>query len=521
MYDALVDHPSARIVNHRHETSAVFAAMGHRRSGGSLPCVLVTSGPGMTNAITGLAAAYADGVPLLVIAGEVPRRTFGRGALQEGSHYGLDILSMARSVTKLAAEVTHARLTSALIQKAIDTALAGRQGPVLLSLPLDVACERTPVAAVSAAAQSEIEPDSRAVERCAAALAAADRGLILVGSGARDPAAIRAIATIAEALQIPVATTPKAKGLFPESHPLSLGIFGLAGHPSATAYLERGVDTLLCIGCGMGETATNGWSPLLSASRAFIQIDIDPTQIGKNYAVDVALVSPAHVALEAIAARLGPARAVRKTFGVTYDDPLATLDASAPLKPPYVLRRLQEIFPPDTIFTVDIGEHALFAMHYLRTDDPRSFIMATGLGSMGSGIGAAVGAKLVHPDRPVVSIAGDYGFQMCGMELATCVEQRIGAVFVVFNDSRMRMVEAGMQRLYERHPCLHSPPIDFAALARSLGAEGYSIRSAEDFEQLPADFARRDRPVVLDIAVDPNAVFSSNGRVAHLRNFKG
>ncbi|MFT3776467.1 MAG: thiamine pyrophosphate-binding protein [Minicystis sp.] len=520
VYDAILDQPGLRVIHNRQETGAVFAAMGHRRSGGSLPCVLVTSGPGIINAITGLAAAHADGVPLIVLAGEVPRKSFGRGALQEGSRYGLDVLSMVRSVTKLAAEITHPRLAAAMIRKAVDAALSGRQGPVVLTLPLDVANDHAPMMSLSLAEPPPPALDPAAVQRFADALESARRGLILVGSGARDPGAARAVMAIASTLQMPVATTPKAKGVFPESHPLSLGVYGLAGHPSASSYLGAGVDTLLAIGCGFGENATNGWSQAIAASRAFLQIDIDPAQIGKNYAVDQALCGPAQTVLEAVAQRLRRGPAAQASFGVRYDDAEAMTADTTPLKPAHVVRRLQETFPRDTVFTVDIGEHNLFAVHYLKIDDPRRFLAAVGLGSMGSGVGAAVGAKLANPDKPVLAIVGDYGFQMQGSELAACVDHRIGAVFAIFNDSRMRMVESGMRRIYGRHVPMHAPAIDFAALARAVGAEGYNLRTPEDFDRLPADLAYRDLPVVLDIAIDPGASFATNTRVAHLRNFK-
>ncbi|MFT7583329.1 MAG: acetolactate synthase-1/2/3 large subunit, partial [Myxococcota bacterium] len=178
--------------------------------------------------------------------------------------------------------------------------------------------------------------------------------------------------------------------------------------------------------------------------------------------------------------------------------------------------RLQEVLPSETIYTSDIGEHLMFALHYLQVDHSDGFQAHLGLGSMGSGIGSAIGAKMAHLDRPVVSVCGDYGFQMFGMELATCVEYRIGVIFAVFNDSRMRMVEHGMDRLFGRPPNVAGPTIDYAAHGRALGAHGITIRNSQDFEQLTDAIANSTIPTVLDIRIDPNAAFAAMDRVNSL-----
>jgi acetolactate synthase I/II/III large subunit len=479
----------------------------------------MTSGPGITNALTGLAAAHADGIPMIAIGGEVPRRNFGRGALQEGSRYHLDILGMVRSVTKYSAEITNARAAATIVRKAVATARSGRQGPVFISLPLDVANEKVAPIRAAINVASRFEMDDGLIEEAAAALQSARRGLILVGSGARHPDAVRLVGTLAATLQMPVCTTPKGKGLFPESDPLSLGVFGFGGHLSGTEYLGQGVDTLLCIGCGLGETGTNSWSPVLQASRTFIQIDIDAAQIGKNYHVDFGLVGPSHVVLQALVTRLRRRPGRSAAGGIRYVEPEKTLDASTPLKPPAVLTTLQRCCPADTIFTSDIGEHTIFALHYLRIDNPDGFIVGTGLGSMGSGIGAAIGAKVAQPDRSVVAICGDYGFHMMGMELATCVQSRIGTLFAVFNDARMRMVESGQARVFGRSGAMSSPRTDFAAMARSMGARGYNIATLGDLEAALAECQGTDMPVVLDIDIDANTSFPNHARIAQIKHF--
>ncbi|MGQ0506169.1 MAG: thiamine pyrophosphate-binding protein [Myxococcaceae bacterium] len=521
VYDALVDHEELRVINARQETGAVYMAIGHTRAMGSLPCVLVTSGPGIINALTGIAAAQADGVPLIVLGGEVPRRNFGRGALQEGSRYHLDILGMVRSVTKYCAEISNPRSAASVVQKAAGTALSGRQGPVFLSLPLDIANEVVGGMSSTARVETRFDLDGYALEEAAELLQSSERGLIYAGSGARHPETVRLIHQIATMLGIPVMTTPKAKGVFPESHPLSLGIFGYGGHPSATEYLGESPDVLLCVGCGLGETSTNGWTELLEPGKALIQVDIDGAQIGRNYAVDVGLIGPAHQVLTPLVAKLSPRP--RKVFasGRRFLAPERMTSDTTPMQPARALASLQEISPASTLFTSDVGEHTLFALHYLTLDDPNSFIVNLGLGAMGSGIGAAIGAKVARPDRHVVCICGDYGFQMHGMELATCVQDKIGVVFAIFNDARMRMVESGMHQIFGRSRPMHAPALDFAQLAKAVGARGFTLETPADFAALPTELAQDGAPVVLDIHIDPTASFAANGRVAQLKGFTG
>lgn len=518
VYDALVDRPGIRVVHVRHETSALFMAIGHTRmQPDALPCVLFTSGPGVTNAVTGLAAALGEGAPVVALGGEVPRAKFGRRALQEGSSDAIDVVSIVRSVTRSASCITIPGHAAFQVTAAAHEARA-RRGPVFLSLPLDVAVAPASRTVFARAIRTPPRPEPAALDAAAAALRDARDPLLLVGSGARGAApAVRALAA---RLRIPVVTSPKAKGIVPEGAPYCLGVFGYGGHPSALEWLERHPpDVVLSLGCGLNEPSTNSWSPLLQASRTMIQVDLDPSQFGRNYRTDLALEGDCAEVLEALAARLDDAGPWQlPDTGIRYLEPEVAREDRAPLAPARVLTVLQEELPADTVYTADIGEHLLFALHYLRASRPDQFIASLALGSMGSGIGAAIGAKLAAPQRPVVAVCGDYGFQMYGMELATCVQERVAVVFVVMNDARMRMVEAGIARNYGRAMPMDGPLIDFAALARAHGAHGFVVETIDDLRRA-IEGRSEEGPTVIDVRIDPTARFPMNARVQEISNF--
>jgi acetolactate synthase-1/2/3 large subunit len=519
VYDALVERRDVRVVHVRHESVALFMATGHARMRpGAVPCVLTTSGPGVTNALTGLATAFAEEAPVVVIGGEVPTSKFGRGALQEGTSGAIDVISMVRTVTRDARMMTIAGRASFQIASAVERARSER-GPVFLSLPLDVAVE--PVAPRFAPSPRPGDraalPSSAALGEAARLLESAARPLLLAGSGARG--ASDEIAALSCRLGCPVITSPKAKGVVPEDAPWCLGVFGYGGHPSALEWLQQQPpDVVLAIGCGLNEVSTNSWSRLVQGTEAFIQIDLDPDQFGRNYRTDVALQGDARAVARALLER---AREVDRTppgGGTTVLEPDRIRSDRVPLAPARVLTVLQQEMPADTIYTADIGEHLLFAVHYLRICRPDQFIASLSLGSMGSGIGAAMGAKLAAPERSVVAICGDYGWQMYGMDLNTCVQENLGVVFAVMNDHRMRMVEAGIERIYGRGLAMDGPVVDFAAAARAHGAHGALVRTTDDLREALASRAP-EVPLVLDVRIDPSASFPMNARVTEISNF--
>ncbi len=498
--DALLDRPEIRVVNTRSEGAALFAAAGYAHASGRLGVALVTTGPGVLNAMTGLTSAFCDGLPVLLLAGEVAKRNFGRGALQDGSAYGLQIVEMLRRVTKFAVEVNDPERAPALLRTAIKTALTGPQGPVALTLPMDTTLGK--IEAVPTLVGAQVMPPAmapEAIDAAARAMRASERGLLFVGSGVRRGDGPRRLVELAERVQWPVVTTPKAKGVFPEDHPLSLGVFGMGGHISAYDYLEKGVDGIVAIGTSLGELSTDGWSALLRPSGALVHVDVDERQFGRAYPCTLGIVATAAEFCAELAARL-PQAAERHFGGVRrHVLPLGT-GAGLPLH--HALGEIQKLLPEDTIYTVDSGEHFVFATHYLKLVAPDSYVVMTGLGSMGQSLPAAVGAQLAHPERVVATIVGDGCFAMNAFEIATAVQAKLPLIIFVINDGRLGMVEIGASTVYGRTASFPTGPMDVPRLAAALGAQAVVAEEFGQMRDAGLMELRKRGPVVVDVRVD-------------------
>ena len=501
MYAALVERPDIRVITAKHETNAAFMAMGYSLATGRPGVVLTTAGPGITNALTGLASAFYEGIPVVHIAGEVPRSAFGRGALQEGSPSGFDAVALVRPVTKMATMISRPGPAASVLRKALVTAFSGKRGPVFLSLPLDVASAEIEPQPIHGNVRSSFDIDAPAARRAIELLEAADRPMILAGAGVRDPTSRRALLRLAEHVGAAVAVTTKGKGVFPEDHPLYLGLLGFGGHESVREYLEKGVDVLLAAGTGLNDFTTNAWTPTLRASRAFIQIDIDSAQLGKNYAIDLGLVGPTDAVIGRMLEQRSEDHVPRHVLDTQLRGEVPEPSPRGMLTTADVALAMNEACPSDAVFTADMGEHLAFGLHYLRVHAARDFLTCLGFGSMGSGIVAAIGYQFGAPTRRSYALCGDGGFLMNGTELGTAVQHKARTTFVIINDSRLNMVHHGMMQVYGRTPDFSWPAIDFAAMARSMGAIGHRITNRNELlaglREIP------DGPVVLDVLIDP------------------
>ena len=517
VHDALLDS-GLRVITTRHEAGAMFAAAGYARTTGKLAVVAVTSGPGVLNALTGLASAWMDGLPVLLLVGEVSRPMQGKGVLQDGSAHGLNIVEMARHITKLAAELPRASTLPHMLRRAFATATSGRPGPVLLTLPLDVTVAQIgrPRAGGNLASTTLIAPDL--LDEIATLLRDAQRPLVLAGSGVRGDGAPARLRSLAEQLACPVATTPKGKGVFPEAHPLSLGVLGPGGHRSAQRYLENGVDVVMAIGTSLGDLATDGFSPHLQARRALIHVDIDARQIGKSYMPTHAVVAPAGQLLAGLTARLGGDAAVRLRAlpGGVERHVLPSSSRADRVAAHEALLELQVVLPADTLYTIDAGEHFMFAVHYLEIQLPDAFVAMTGLGSMGQSIGAAIGAQLACPGRMIAVIVGDGCFAMNAFEVATAVAELLPLRVFVFNDERLGMVENGHRTLFGRTPAFPTNPLDVCTVARGLGATALRIERPGELHAARELLRTAPGPIVVDVRIDPEIKLPRRERVAAL-----
>ena len=518
VFDAIADVPGIELVMTRHEGMAGFAAMGHALATGKPALVLTTSGPGMTNAITGIAAAALEGLPLIALAGEVPTAAQGRGAIQDTSSNALDGVALMRTVCRWTARVQAPEDAPGIAEQAFATATGARPGPVFISLPLDVGNARgraTRMASPQPAGPAV--PAAAACVEVASRLRRARRPLFVLGNGARG--AWREILVLAERLACPVVTTPHAKGVFPESHRLHLGGIGLGGHPSAARYLADAPDVVCIIGSRLNDYSTNGWSLRLCGTDATFQIDREPWLVGRNYPVTLGIVGDAALAVRAILDATAPGPFVREPTGgiervasPTRALPFAGLD------PAMVFAGLEAAFP-DATWAVDQGEHCAYAIHYLTVDHPDRFRTMVGLASMGSGIGTAIGLRQADPSRRVVAVCGDGCFAMHAGEILTCVEHGIDVVFAIINDGRWNMVHHGFHKVFGRLPGgLPKHVADLAGVARDFGAVGVRIDAPDQLrpERLRS-VLERGRPGVLDIRIDPGLALSVDSRSAALR----
>lgn len=528
IFDAILTHPTARLIEPRHETYGAFAAMGFHRASGKVPVVVVTAGPGATNVITGVAAAHLERVPMLLLCGDVPWAGSGRKMFQDSGDGGVGIERMLRGVTRAVVRVAHQDSAGAQMRAALQAAADPRcPGPAAVIIAIDRSGAHAAAPAIHApppgVAMRPVPPDAGLLHRVGGLLHTARRPLIVVGAGClRDADRVR---RLIDRTGIPFMTTPQAKGLVPEDHPLSLRTGGAGSSVWAQRYCEAGPDVALALGTDLDDMSMAG-TPPIGPGGALIHVDTDasvfarnlPTAVGAAY--DVGAFAAALLSVVALwdgprdgEALLAEARAV-----APYSVPAFAEDDATPPAPHRILADLMRAAGPRSTFVADIGEHTLFALHYVTATEDRRFVVHQGLGSMGSGIGSAAGLALGDPTRRVVCLCGDGGMSMAGMEVLVARKLGLPVVYAVFNDARYNMVYHGYRMLYGREAPWDTPQVDFAAWAEALGVRGRRIdRPGQITAELLDELTRGGQPAVLDIRHDPSLRISNNGRVESLR----
>ena len=512
LFDELSRHEDAlRPVLVRHEQGAVHAADGYSRASGKTGVCLVTSGPGATNAVTGIATAYSDSIPLVVFTGQVPTRLIGNDAFQE-----VDIVGITRPCTKHNYLVKDTRHLAGVIRQAFYLARSGRPGPVLVDLPKDVMLASTefvwPEEVRMRSYNPNYKPNLVQLRRAAELLVQAKQPLFLVGGGVIGSDAGTVITDMAMRYQIPVASTLMGLGAFPGTHSLWCGMVGMHGAVCANRAVTES-DVLVAVGTRFADRVTGKISAFASHSR-IIHIDIDPTSIRKNVNVDVPVVADCREAViglsEVLSARsgekdwmkehapwLGQLEKFKQDFPLNYVK-------NGEIKPQAVIETLYELVrEKDVVITTEVGQHQMWAAQFFKYERPRTFLTSGGLGTMGFGLPAAMGAQIAMPHKQVICIAGDGSIQMNSQEFATIVQNKLPVKVIILNNCYLGMVRQWQELFFKQnYMCtnMEGQP-DFVKLADAYGAEGYRITDPADVVPVLQKALASPNPVIVDVRV--------------------
>ncbi len=511
IYDALAKQNGLRHILVRHEQGAVHAADGYARANRSVGVALVTSGPGATNTVTGIASAYLDSIPLVVFTGQVPTALIGNDAFQE-----VDIVGITRPCTKHNYLVKDVSKMADTIKQAFHLARSGRPGPVLVDLPKDIVQtvvefkEPEPIALRSY--KPNYTPNKKQLTKVVDAIKKAKRPLIFAGGGVILSQASDALTTLAKMADIPVTASLMGLGAFPGSDPLWLGMLGMHGTYRANMSVGH-CDLMIAAGVRFDDRVTGNVNKFAQNAK-IVQIDIDPTSIHKNIAVQCPIVGDCKAALEGIIQLMdGQNMADFKQNRPAWLEQIEDWKSTTPLKyeqtkdvikPQYVIEKLYEVTKGEAIITTEVGQNQMWAAQYYHFNKPNHFITSGGLGVMGFGLPAAIGAKAACPDKLVVDVAGDGSIQMNIQELMTAIESRIDVKIVILNNRYLGMVRQWQELFYKKtysSTNMENAP-DFVRLAEAYGAKGLRCSRPEDVEATLLEGLNATGTVVMDFIVD-------------------
>ncbi|MCW4018152.1 MAG: biosynthetic-type acetolactate synthase large subunit [Candidatus Bathyarchaeota archaeon] len=513
IYDVLCGNTNIRHILARHEQGAAHAAEGYARASGKPGVCMATSGPGATNLVTGIANAYMDSSPVIALTGQVPSTgantsyMIGRDAFQEA-----DIIGITTPITKQNYQPRSAVEIPTIVNTAFHVATTGRPGPVLIDLPKNVQVETAEIEftnKIDARGYNLITyPDLAQISRAVKFLANAEKPVILAGGGIIIAGASDELAQMSDLLMAPVATTFMGKGAISEAHPMSVGSIGMHGNPAANRLMSE-ADVLLAVGTRFSDRATANLDTFCAGAK-IIHVDIDAAEIGKNVDVDIPIVGDAKTTLKVLHEALTK-KLQKKTNSAWSKRVKETKEQLSPLMkelpkdvaPKMLLTELRKMLPENAIITTEVGQNQMWSALYFRSLKPRTFISSGGLGTMGFGFPAALGAKVACPDRPVVDIAGDGSFLMTENELACSVEEDIPVIVIVLNNSVLGMVAQWQRMLYKRRYMavnLGKSP-DFVKLAEAYGAQGVRVVSMPEFQTAIKKALKSKVTTVIDVPI--------------------
>jgi len=511
IYDDLMDSPITHVLN-RHEQAAVHAADAYSRVTGKVGVAIATSGPGATNTVTGIATAYMDSIPMVIISGQVPTPLIGNDAFQEA-----DMIGITRPVTKHNYLVRDVKDLARIMKQAFYIARTGRPGPVLVDLPKDVQMDSAifdyPETVELRGYKPTVSANPRQLNKAISMILAARKPVIYVGGGATLADVSDDLLTFAETIQAPVTTTLMAMASFPQTHELSVGMLGMHG----TFYANMAVtesDLLITLGARFDDRVT-GKIATFAPHAKIIHVDVDPTSIKKNVRVDLPLVGMLQDVLprlnegllkhadevqEVVAATVGWREQIVKW---KEQHPMAYKQTKSTIKPQYVIEKLRELCDEDAIVATEVGQHQMWTAQFFDFIKPRTFVTSGGLGTMGFGLPAALGAQAAFPERQVIDISGDGSFQMNSQELATLVQYRLPVKIVILNNNFLGMVRQWQQLFFDKRysqTCMELP-IDFVKLAEAYGATGMRATKTEEVEEMIKKGLATPGPVIMEFKV--------------------
>ena len=509
IYDALVD-ANFRHILVRHEQSASHMADGYARIKRKAGVCFATSGPGATNLITGIATAHADSSPMIAVTGQVPLAMIGKDAFQE-----TDIIGVANPCTKYAFQPRSAHEIPETVKKAFYIAESGRPGPVLIDIPKDVQQssadmnfpELIKVRGYSPVVDADLSQLGKSVE----ILLNAERPIIMGGGGVILSGAFSELQAVAEILMAPVVTTFKGKGSFPENHPLAMGPIGMHGHAEANKMILE-ADCILAVGARFSDRSVGRYDEF-GRGMSIIHMDVDPAEIGKNKSVDVAVIGDVKSSLRTLVKMLSkvivkkdqdnPWLRRRKELIDHYAETLK--DYPRDLTARKALKKLREILPANSIATTEVGQCQMWASLHFDVISPGTFFSSTGLGTMGFGFPASIGAKAARPVVPVVDIAGDGSFNMTENSLAVSVLDNLPVIVFLMNNYMLGMVAQWQRTFYNRrYSGVHQRNCpDYVKIAQAYGAQGIKAQSLSELEKAIRSALKMEVATVIDIIIDP------------------
>ncbi|MBN1571665.1 MAG: biosynthetic-type acetolactate synthase large subunit [Deltaproteobacteria bacterium] len=511
LYHGMPDYDIRHILV-RHEQAAVHAADGYARASGRVGVVLVTSGPGATNTVTGIATAHMDSIPIVVFTGQVPSMLIGNDAFQEA-----DIVGITRPCTKHNYLVKQATDLEGVIREAFHIAKTGRPGPVLVDLPRDVMTDESDY---NGKGKLNLKgytvkdtADVKRVEEAYNAILSAKKPLFYIGGGVISSSAAKELKELAEMLTIPVTSSLMGLGGFPGTHPLFLGMLGMHGTYRANMAVTNS-DLLIAVGSRFDDRVT-GKVDEFAPKAKIVHIDIDPTSISKNIIVDIPIISDVKVALKSLIKIAAKGKRIMKADRKEWLSQIEKWKSTHPLnyeqkmesgiiKPQFVVESIYRVTKGDAIIATEVGQNQMWTAQFFNFDRPRTLLTSGGLGTMGYGFPAAIGAQVAFPEKLVFDIAGDGSIQMNIQEIATAVQHNLPVKVAIINNGFLGMVRQWQELFFEErysHTTMDFAP-DFVKLAEAYGAVGIKVEDPKEVEGAVEEAISIKRPVIIDFRVD-------------------